>query len=549
MRIGDSGLLVDYIVQKLRDYYPKMESEADSVWTSTNSRYLAEYVNKYMPEMACMINRISMSRKLNKFFINTNGVVTNQENYINYYNPYVNSPSGDKSLGDSIPKSYPLVTYAVSLNYEVIKDSYGNYEYIDRDLNIYKKVLSRKYRLRINYKESSLSNPDLKLSDYIGYALVGGRSINEGQEISFNKLPVTYMNPTEIPNKYLYTFEGKIYSESTDPIGLTRFSVSTNNNSGFSFTYDSKTYSGIKSVDIKYQLASNSLELAWTMVNENDTQELPSEISASELRAQFSGAIMTIESEILNDKYSTNNLTIYEYVKRVNGVILDKSIYLEGITSKSVLVGNQLLVDSIEEISPGDYEVSDLTIKGIKYLPLNTDKIRYSVSKATQIESKDDDNPILITIPRTEVEILSSNTSSNETINEDVNGVTLLLQLPKDLLEVSLIELDLCEDNGCDYDDLNETSVVTTDYLDLILLDRTITKYSDPDDIEYVQDLSNGHYGDRLGVYDEVLKDYIKLIQSEKLSRTTYVTGWVDPETEYYLEIQNGVGVDSNEQS
>lgn len=545
MRIGDSGLLVDYIVQKLRDYYPRMKSEADSVWTSTNSRYLAEYVNKYMPEMACMINRISMSIQLNKFFINANGVVINQENYINYYNPYVNSPSGDKPLGNSIPKSYPIVTYAVPLNYEVIKNSYGKYEYSDEELNIYKKVLSRSYRLRINYKESSLSNPNLKLNGYIGYALVGGRSINEGQEISFNKLPVTYMEPTEVPNKYLYTFDGKIYYNSTDPIGLTRFSVSTEDSNGFNFAYNGTTYSGIKSVNIVYQLASNNLELTWVMIDENDAQEIPSVISASGLRAQFSGATMNIDSEILNDDYSTNNLTIYEYIKRVNGVILDKSIYLEGITSKSVLVGNQLLVDSNEEIISGDYEVSELIIKGIKYLPLGTDKIKYSVSKVTQVEGKFDNS--ILTIPKTEVEILSSNTSSNETVNEDVNGVTLLLQLPKDLLEVSLIELDLCEDNGCNYDDLNETSVVTTDYLDLILLDRTITKYSDPDDIEYVQDLSNGHYGDRLGVYDEVLKDYIKLIQSEKLSRSTYVTGWVDPETEYYLEIQNGVGVDSNE--
>ena len=542
MRVGDSGLVVDYIVSKLRSYYPRMDSSDTTSWTPENTKYLRQYLIDYMPEMLKMMNLSSNNTELNLLYID---VVNGYLNSISL-NPLMMSTETSTDLGSvdnyrgSPYTEYPLYTMSIPVEY------------------------GKKYKLLVSYNtQSYLYNPldpnnnSWDLTPYAVYGITKGRLVSQFEPISTVKL----IDESEIDkvSQNLITLKGDYALKVSQDMQVLSTDVLTieptvEGSSGVFYIGDTD-YNIDANCYVKLEYDYNSFNVNITYYTSSGVIDDSKEVVVMKPSQSISFSSTTTTVPRLSRNDIEVDLSVLSDI-----VITIKEIYSAGVLVDSSLnlLGTQLvkgLPQPLTGISSNPTELPDeipkdtiFSLDGVTYQAIG--KLTRSI-QTVEVYDKNFTKDIKIDISIDSFSELNDNISLAEAVNDSHEGYNLLIQLPVSVTNVSLVEIADSVDGWVDVGLINiaevfsDSSVVTPDYLDLILLDRTITKYSSSDDIEWAQDLSEGHHEGFLGVYDNTLRNYIKEVQSTSkidggLGRSTYVTGWVDPETEILLETRIG---------
>lgn len=563
MRLGSTGLIVDYIVSKLLDEYPEMDSGSFIGWTSTNTKYLKKYIDKYMPKVAGMMS-------VSSYNIDTNPL---------YVNPFANEGAAIENLNESVLMKKDYVS-----TIGVLVDTGKGSIYSSNDLKTISIPIdiSKKYKLLINYDNSSskLNYRDINNSrDLVTYSLITplkGKRFENSFDVSRGLIKISDKISNEKKKSENFTYYKIEYTNK--PHQLIDQSITVNTKdivkipANSKFTYRGTTYTTSTEVTVAYSNTTDTITLT-PSVNGLSKIERGSEVTnINALTLTRSGVTYNLSNgngTNFCQKLSNIRFGIYDTV--ANGVVVATQFLIKGdsyilpddkdnyITCQEIIDGNGITIESTTTISSnGNY-----FIDGVEYL-------LYSGTKITRIN----DTREVVEPQQLQIDIDYSSLKDDESfkpaggsdyniiINDSDEDYNLILQLPSSAVGYSLIESSTYKINNKEYDlisydeFINDSLLVTSSYLDSILIDRTITEYSRPDDVECLQRLcmsAGGYQPENLGFYDDKLKAYVAEAQSSSqtesnpknqgLGRTTYVTGWCDPETEIFLEVvRNGYG-------
>lgn len=550
MKLGDTGLIVDYIVTKLRDKYPDMDSGEKVSWSGINTKYLIKYLESEMPDMLSMVN------------IASNNTLVSELNISN----------GNELI---LSKDYELNDRNIISTLGVVVDTYRGTPYDSNPMKLISVpvTVNKKYRINIEYDASNSiyfndNNPtniwDLQSRSFIGItrgtALMTSNTSH--QEVKEIKSISDELDPTDASETY-YKYnlkDGGLFTRTIDQVinittGVDELSISGK------FKVGETTYNAAEGTKLTYVPKDNEVLINPALNGTNGTKNklLPNEVLTY---GDASSKVLLKRSEVIYDLTSGTNaitgLTISIEPIMSGNVILNTNLQVKGksklgitdtLYSKTEVTGidGKIVVNDIE------YEYEG-TLQGGT---VNFNYTKYSITKNISIEY------VIKELPETDSVIRGIY------VNDSKDGYNLLLQLPKSTLKYSILEVIDNEDIIIDTSKFDDGLTVTDNYLDVILLDRTITKYSLPDDIEYLQEmyklfvsikLSEGKsdYEEYVnyypGIYDDKLRDGIKKIQggstismssnsnilSDSLNRSNYISGWCDPETEIFMEITNG---------
>ena len=577
MRLGDTGLIVDYIVSKLLDYYPEMDSGEVIGWSSVNSKYLRRYLIEHMPEMLQMMN-ISSNNVLVKTLYS---VITDESVSLSNIDSMTTDPDGLLNTKDRLVQTNGVVI-----------DTHRGTPYSENPLKLISiPVQSNKsYNLVINYS-SVLSEPinyadpdnDWSLSKYSVLGITRGDKLVEGSVLINNKMLIN--TPTTVTKRYI-TLPTNSYSilfnqviqwnPLNDKLHIT--------GSGKTYFIDgsSKTISGAY-VSVDYDNVSETITLhdpnggqignpltknskitlgtaGLTLIRSGATMDLLTLQPAGDIITDKSALVIQIVDQISNGMVLNTTMNVTYPAKLViNKPPTGKELTYGGATylvnsSNNIVKSDDILtVVSTPQIPSG----SSFMLDGITYIAESNIPSKSGANGGTEKSVEDNESTHIVRmvvdipeIPISDIPTVATGVIS-AVVNDDPVGYNLVIQVPESTVNFSILEIpDDSENIKVDPSEFTDGLMVTSKYLDVILLDRTITKYSRSDDIEYLQDLFPNEQFPHKGVYNDKLRDEVKKIQSMPASedplhptgmgRTYYITGWSDPETEIFLELLNG---------